>query len=328
MTKFRFASTIMVASLIFTALTFLVLPASVQGSPTALTPDQLRLVAEKEQAREAAGLSDPGDIAADAKPDPKVRSYSKTLQTTKAELLERWKEGWEANEDYLSQLEQNAPRSAQQKREDLLETREEIEALPAGPVTLEIPSVETGEHSISYSREAGNSTLSNPTDPVNLIFWNVGSAWNVNYDLQNWTDEEWEGTCGATLYVGIWDSVHHSGMDVIKEHDYQLTPVSDTNACTLPGAARNHLRLWSSVVPDSHGEYGEWSVGQAHHDDWGHDCPDDWEDAERRVVDSFLDNSGNYLWFVGSVWDVWMDNAGQYQCAWNNGYGRYIELSS
>lgn len=230
-----------------------------------------------------------------------------------------------ADQGYLSQLEQNYPESAQRKREAYQEERRRIEALPDGPVELEIPSVEVCKHSISFSNFAYGS--GGPSDPVNLLFWNVATSWDVDYDLQNWTDERWEHSCGGTLQVGIWDSAHAGGWDSMNNHDYQLNPESDSTACFSPGVPRTHLRLWGSNVRDSHGEYNYWTVGQAHHDNWGHSCTDDWDVAQGRVVGSFLDGNSNPLWFVGQMWNQWLNNKGTFQCAWSDGVADYIELT-
>lgn len=47
---------------------------------------------------------------------------------------------------------------------------------------------------------------------------------------------------------------------------------------------RKHISLWGTRQPDSSGN--QWTVGDPHHDNWGHTCPDDWDMTRDYVMNS------------------------------------------
>lgn len=208
----------------------------------------------------------------------------------------------------------------------------QIEALPDGPVALSAPGIEVGHHSIEWwSHSYDNPLVNGPPgdgvkDPVQTIFFNVGSAWDVQFDLQNWTSRQWRLTdCGGTQYMYIFDADHDGGYDGWRVQDYQLEPEDSTNLCGQP---RDHVWLFQSLVEDSHGEYGIWSGGTPHHDNTGHGCPDDWDGPRARVRDSFRDPStGAPLWFVTDVWEEYFGPEGQNQCDYWEGFVTFINLN-
>jgi len=165
----------------------------------------------------------------------------------------------------------------------------------------------------------------NKKDPINFIFYRVGSAWDVNYDLKNWTSARWQDTgCNGNQRVYIWDAMHTGGQDAWRTNQYPMEPAG-TSPCWP--TARDHIRLFEGFVRDSHDpSWGVWSITSAHHDNYGHSQTDDWEGPEGRLRGAFYDGSGNKLWFVGAVWDVDLGNAGQWQGAYNNGLASVVEL--
>ncbi len=90
MVRKRLGMTVLLGSMLLTFTTLFALPASVEGRPQALTPEQLRLVAEKERVRAAANISFVAEGPANAQPDAPTRPFTKKLQTTRAELLTNW----------------------------------------------------------------------------------------------------------------------------------------------------------------------------------------------------------------------------------------------
>ena len=162
-------------------------------------------------------------------------------------------------------------------------------------------------------------------DPINVIFYGVGSAWDVNYDLLNWASPTWEDTtCNGTQRVFIWDDSHTDGSDDRRQNEYPMTPGS---TC-YPGT-RDHIRLFQGLVEDSHSSgFGVWSVTSAHEDNYLHTSASDWEGPEARLTDAFKDSSGDPLWFVDSIWESDIGNDGTYQGEYNDGDAQFIELGS
>jgi len=313
--------------LVAALLTFVTLawPRGVQGAPpTPLTPEQMRLVAEKERARKEAGivdLSTPEGVY--VQPGEPVRQFIGTIRVEKAKLLADMEAAWAADKGTLDLLERSGgSKAVQRMREEFEKQRREVEALPDGPISLDIPSVEVGRHSISFSKFTYSG--SQQKDPINVVFYRVGKAWDVNYDMRNWTRLRWQSTgCGTSQRVYIWDAQHTGGWDGWRDMQYQL----EREQGAFCGTPRYHVRLFGSFVRDSHSPgFGWWTVAGAHHDNWFHTCPDGWENAESTVLNSFQNANGSPLWFVGVRWQADLGNGGNYQCAYNDGWARFIEL--
>lgn len=322
--KRRLVWGVLLAAALLTLVTF-AWPGAVQGAPaTPLTPEQMRLIAEKKRAKREAGIPDlPSPEGAYVRPGQPVRQFVGTIPVTKAQLLADLEATWAADQKYFEQLERNGgSKVVQRMREEYEKQKRDIEALPDGLISLDIPSVEIGQHSISFS----NFTYSGSQrkDPINVVFYRVGTAWDVDYDMRNWTRLRWQETgCGASQRVYIWDAQHAGGWDGWRDMQYQL----ERDAGWFCGSPRYHIRLFGSFVWDSHSpSFGWWSVADAHHDNLFHTCTDDWENAEREVLNSFQNADGSPLWFVGVRWQADLGNAGYYQCAYNDGWAWFIEL--
>ncbi len=155
-------------------------------------------------------------------------------------------------------------------------------------------------------------------------FYRVGTAWDVQYDMQYWTSRSWSLTnCGSTQWTYIWDASHAGGWDEWRRQEYQL----EKDQSWWCGSHRHHIRLFGSFVEESHDGFRWWSVGDAHYESAPDHCVQSWEGAEREVRDSFKDANGYPLWFVGAIWTTNLNNRGYYGCnAWNDGEGTFIEL--
>jgi hypothetical protein len=322
--KGRFVPGVLLTAIILTLVT-LIWPASIQGfPPVPLTPGQMRFIAEKEQARKEAGVPDLSNPEGEyAQPGEPVFHFVKTIQMTKAEILAGLEAAWATDKQYINLLEREGRiKAAQRIRKQYEEQRWRIEALTDDLISLDIPVVKVGRHSMCFSKFTYDSGY-NRKDPINVVFYRKGTAWDVQYDMRNWTRLRWQQTgCGVWLQVYICDAQHTGGWDGWRGMEYQL----EREQGWWCGSPRYHLRLFGSFVEDSHGLYGWWSVGDAHHDNRFHTCVDGWESAEYKVYDSFRDNNGHPLWFVGAMWQADLGNAGHYQCAYNNGWARFIEL--
>lgn len=305
-------------------------PAIVEGAPPSpLSPEQMRLVVEKEQAKRQAGIAQSlGHAAVSVGPGQPVRQFENRIQLTKAEALARLETAWQLDARYVEQLEREGGRGvtiAQRLKAEYEQRRQELLQMPEGTITLDIPGIELGEHSITFSSFTYDFLFSRK-DPINVVFYKVGSSWDVNYDMTHWTRLKWKDAwlCGTWQQVYIWDAEHSGGWDGWRGMDYQL----ELGASWYCGSPRYHVRLFGSFVRDSHDPgFGYWSITSAHHDNKWHTCTNDWEGAEKKVSSSFRDSYGSRLWFVGSIWTAALGNSGKYDCAKNNGKATIIELN-
>jgi len=152
------------------------------------------------------------------------------------------------------------------------------------------------------------------SDPVNLIFYKEGSAWDVQYDMKNWIDNKWNDTSGIDLYTWI-DKDHADGEDwVWKTQDYQLGHGDFFGK-------RYHIRIYDGGYDWD--AFEEWSIAGVHYEEWigyTHKILS-WEQAE-----SFVKNDFDDEWFVGSIWYAFLDNDETLQGQYNDGYAPVIEL--
>jgi hypothetical protein len=243
--------------------------------------------------------------------------------TSKAELLVAWQTQWANAQPYFAALARDSgPAAAEAARQTMLAQRTQLDQLPDGPIDRTIPAVHAGYGSIQFSTMIYDCCVAK--DPTNVMFYRVGTAFDVQYDLQFMTSIPWTITdCRNTLQAFIWDA-QHGGQDAWRNpENYDLE-----NSAGSCGSPRYHVRLFQSWVQDSHGQYGWWTMSGVHHDNLFHTCVDDWSGARNRLVDSFKDGSGGLLWFVASIWAANFGNAGTYECASHDGIGWYVELSN
>lgn len=318
---------IVVASLFVTGLMFgpqLARADDSRPSALPLSPEWIELIARKEQARKTdprAANTNSERAPNPAGPDTPVRALSRQVITSKADVRQRFAERSASVERYIAALvASGAPAAAERQRAELEAELQQIEALPEGDFSIEVPALETGAHSITLSMQAYNSAFV-ATDPMSFTFYNVGSSWDVWYDLQNLTQPLWsnEISCVSSLQAYTWDAAH-GGTDGWEWQDYHLV----RGPCPGP---RDHMRLFDRGYTDTHGQYGRWSFSEPHQDRFPDHCVDDWESPQSRLHQSFLaDATGAPLPFVGAVYMVNWGNAGTYGCATANEWGWYIEL--
>lgn len=320
---------ILLISALLTVATLSVFPTYAQTGPRPLTPEQQRLLAEKARALAAAGIPDISrPSATPAQPNQPVHYSTRPLHTTRAELLARWQTAWAADQAYIARVHrETGPDAARRIRERYEAQRRSIEALPDGPIDQRISMVEMGGHSAAFSNFTYDCCAAK--DPITIFFYWRATPPSVQYDMVNWTSRRWKWTdCGSWQQVFVADAQHIGGVDAWRTMDTQLEPAEQPWGCGLP---RDHIRLFGAFVEERHsdgsGSFGWWSVGSAHHDNWGHTCTDDWEGPESRVRASFTDPyTGQPLWFVGAIWFWGAGNAGQWQCAYNDGTATAIQL--
>lgn len=331
----------------------LVAPASAQQSTQPLSQEELQRVAEKEAARRQAGLPPPptppaGGWVSGPQPSDKTTATVRVTKTQQLEALQRFEAYVSSVERALEQVGRD-PKEAAYLRAQLNKRRQEIEALPDGPISVTESGKHVGQHSIMWGAFMRDVPGGKEKDPTNLIFYGVGSAFDVNFDLRNWTVEgkQWQATCGQDHYVFIWDAQHTGGVDDYRLNDFQLEPEDVVNTCPgfgqspRPLRVRTHLRLFDSFVVDSHGEFGKWSIGAVHVDRVFHGCGTQWEAAEAQVRESFKDELGRPLPFVGVIYTSYVGYEGLYGCPivdpitgqyldpepdYNDGYDTFIQL--
>lgn len=291
----------------------------------ALTPQQAGVVAQKNSALAArAGVdSHAGPPAALAGPDTPVTPILATIRFSKAEALGMWTEGWAKAQTYIAEIERNVgPAAAQAIRDDFARQRRNIDAIPDGEQTRELPAVHAGRGSIQFTQHTYQSDGVTRVDPISVVFYGLGSANNVAWWMQNQTTLLWGTSCGGPQWIYTWDAMH-GGTDGWNDQDYDLE--RESGACGVP---RYHARLFDRYIRDTHNEFEFWSISSPHHDNLGHGCADDFENSQQKVHDSFVNGSGAPLYFVGTLWTANFGNAGTYgSCgAYNDGTGWYISI--
>jgi hypothetical protein len=318
---------ILVTSLFLSALLVgpqLVLADDSPPSARPLSPDWIELLARKEQLRK----TDPRAVGTSnerapnpAGPDTPRRVLSRDVPTSKADMRQRLEQQRATIELYIAQ---GGPTTAVAGalRAQLAEDEARIETFPDGEFTIAVPALETGSHSIQLSTYAYTSCC--PSDPLSFVFYNVGSSFDVNWDLQNVpiSGRKWTGefVCESTLFGYTWDA-QHSGTDGWEQQDYGLQ--YQAGVC---GTARYHARLFDRGYIDSHGQYGRWSFSEPHHDRAGDHCVDDWDGSQEVMHQAFLDQVGAPIPIVGAMYQVNWGNGGTFGCATADSIGWYINL--
>lgn len=291
-----------------------------------LTPDWIERAAQKERARAAdprAIRTSPRRAPKPAGPETPARLLARQVVTSKAEMLQRFELRRASVEAYIAALvASGATPTAERLRNELTEELQRIQAYPDGEITIDVPALETGGHSITLSIYDYDSSYQ-IKDPISFTFYNVGSSWDAWYDLQNFTTPKWsnETLCAGSQQAYTWDAVH-GGTDGWEYQDYHLIY---NGPCSGP---RYHMRLYDRGYTDTHGQYGRWSFSSPHHDRFPDHCVDDWEGAQEVLHQSFIDDYGQKHLFVGAMYQVNWGNAGTYSCAGASAdsWGWYVEF--
>jgi hypothetical protein len=237
------------------------------------------------------------------------RVIEKTVRIEKQSLDELKKDNIEHIKFLRNNLE---PEIAQKIIDKYFALRaEELEKLLDGE-EVRIKLIEIGSNSPSlwpYTSYTSGSFVK--ADPVNLIFYNIGSAVQVQYNMINRLTNDWEYAAGWTqyMYIGTTDG----GLSW-RENDYQL---QDGSYWTT----RYHIRIFDGGYdPDwAH----SWSAANVYWEYW------DWSSAEHIVVsyeqaEDHVKNDFQGKWFVGSIWYTNLDNS---DLGDNDGNAPVIELT-
>ena len=188
-------------------------------------------------------------------------------------------------------------------------------------LTLAVPSISQAGILFSdfYSHDLEGDVYIEE-DPVNVIWYGAGSAWDVQYDMKNLTSTIWTSTQGYGLYVYFTDS-YNGGTDAWRFTNYQLMRTGDSFWGT-----RVHVRINGAGCPDPH-YYGEWSVGCPHKESW---CflhlthhVSSYSEGRTAVYYSFYGQP-----FVDSCYNIYIGNEGYYSNnTYHDGYATIIDLA-
>lgn len=225
----------------------------------------------------------------------------------------------DVNEEYFNFLRKNLGEKGEELVNQAIKNwAEDIKKSP-DEIEVKLKLVKVGEKCITFwPYQDVQFIWDNPAtveedDPINLIFYNTGSAWDVQYDMENWIDNTWDGASGLSARTYI-DDTANGGTAYWKWQDYQLEHGSYWTT-------RYHIRIFGSEYPDPHWA-DEWSIANVHYEyftGWSHEIIS-YEDAEDFVKDDFADES-----FVGNIWyaDLGNNNLGD-----NDGLAPVIELTA
>lgn len=304
-----------------------------------LTEEQQRLKAAKEQRRPAEYPAPDFEVVAG--PDAPVSHGTTRVEFTAAERAASISSEIETDERALAALGTSDPALADWYQQRIDENRARLETV--ADVTLDLPYVHLGEHSVYWTSNTLDSGMTTTKDPSNLLFYGVGSGNDAEYDLRNWSrntsNHRWEDAAGGSCSTSHqWLATKNNvGDSWTWRRAPMASPDSDgyyrniqVVADTCSYDSRHHLRIFDGPAIDT--DYGTWSIGAAHFEDWnwpccGHDVAS-WEDGDWRVNQSLRSSdSGPLLWFVDQIYYLNFGNAGTYQGHYTDGLGTAIEFN-
>ncbi|MEM1548219.1 MAG: hypothetical protein QXN75_03705 [Thermoproteota archaeon] len=228
-----------------------------------------------------------------------IETYAQVVEMGKPRLSDLI----ENSKDYFNFIESTYGESGRRMiKAKIKEWEEFLENLPDQLIyNVEVPIVKLSRVNNSHTTiQYSPALFSQPynswdyaTDPVNLVFWERGSAWDVQYDIQydmkNWIPHKWRNAWGSNLYANL-DKNHADNSDwVWKTQDYQLE--YDGFFTT-----RYHIRIFDGGSDWDY--FGKWSICGVHHEYFAvlTHIIDSWDGAESFVVNDFRG-----LWFVGEI---------------------------
>lgn len=202
------------------------------------------------------------------------------------------------------------------------EVRKELEALrkeyPSGVVRRDVEMGEFRGGLRLWPFLSRTHNVTNPTDPVNLIFWRYGSSAIVEGILEKNVGGGWARTSiGSTLYALI-DDTDHGGNASWKKMDSQLRKGSWLGIST-------HIRIYDGSRLCTHGK-NAYSIAGAHEEAFTGippHTPTAW-DAARDTVSNDLASIPSLL---NSRSSVLLMAAGSRQGINYNGYASALEIT-
>ena len=286
-----------------------------------LTADQNGKLREKERAAVRAGVDRavPADAAPTVHGPQPFELWQTTVHISRDSIFAGIEAESEAAEERWPKLKQRYGSAvADAARAGFLKNQEALQAsVPVGGRTIVVEMAHVGEKSINFGSRSLKSNGS-PADPVSVVFFGFGSAFDVEYDLRNWASEEWQDSdgrlCRDTSQLVRFDETDHGGVSELIATDLSMQPSSD--ACSF--SKRAHFRLWQANTLDHDHGYKWWSVATPHWEEhpkvtcywWS--CSTDYlahkilssESGRDKLEASFRTGyrtNGSPLWFVGSI---------------------------
>lgn len=296
--------------------------------------DQAKLIDQKAEAARLAGINyvpeTPNELTF---PQP-LNSEVRKVRLTRQDIQAAFEQSLTTMRDQFEAIaEEQGTDAALAVEEELRRQAEEAQAaIPEEGLDLEVPAIELGTGSISWSKYTYSG--GNATDPVNLVFGGPqGSDWDVNYDLKNWTTLRWHDdgdggygfACISKQQIYVWDAVH-GGSNSWRDNSYGLQPSWDSCSPLFNPQARFHIRIFPGGYDNHPGGFQEYSFGAAHFESTGH-TPKSWEAAESLVQLSFRNTDGSLLWFVGNIYYQQMYSQGTWRGLADNGIVTIIMLN-
>lgn len=190
------------------------------------------------------------------------------------------------NAEYLDYLRSLGPEGKKLAKLEIAS----YDAVKNAPDEIEIEVLRIGQNSIYFSPTLfPTATGGNPTDPVNVVFYNDGSAGNARSIVDTYADHSWHVGAGSNLYAYI-DETPHGGTAHFQINNYQLEEGDFFGF-------RQHLRIFEGSL-DTHGQYDFWSIGGVHYEQWngvGHTVLS-WNTGESHIRSDLSGKTG-----VGSI---------------------------
>jgi hypothetical protein len=270
------------------------------------------------------------------------KPFQMSVTTNRIELLAAADRATRDNQSYLAQLDargKEAVAEAQEIRSHIASLRNTAAMIAPGGIETNIsmvpllrqtsgsalgplPAQAGGINGFSVYTYWGPNTISGIAGYVQNMFANYpgtpsqsGSSSSVNSALINATaNPRWWDGGGATEYVYncvdgncVWISPSYN-VQIYDDpclNPYVITQANPPMVCPGPSPAqdqypRKHSRLYESQSVTAAGDL--WTLGDSHHDNMGHTCVDDWDNARDvlmqsmppgHVIVSAYSNSGN-----------------------------------
>ena len=210
------------------------------------------------------------------------------------------------NAEYLDYLRATGPDGEKAAAQEIAKYNEIINNAPD---EIDIEVLRIGENSIYFSPVLyPSATGGNPTDPVNVVFHEDGSAGNARSIVDLYANHSWNVAVGGNLYAYI-DNSAHGGSTFFQINNYQLEEGDFFGV-------RKHLRIFQGGY-DSHGTFDHWSIGGVHYEQftvWPVHTVLSWNIGENHIRSDLAGKTGvgtigNYnTFFSGSLQGHPFDN--------------------
>lgn len=163
-----------------------------------------------------------------------------------------------------------------------------VDALPPSGTRITVPMMEIGGQSIVFSPYTAELPFGPNADPVNLFFWNNGSASRVCNLMRNNLTPNWKRTrfrfeCASVNYLMFYDKITKLCSWTKGAHS------SSPEGCAL---TRFHIRLFDGGKDN---DLGRVCVGSVHHEHFDitvpNHIPDDYDGGQGLVAGQFVAKS-------------------------------------